>query len=390
MNFESLQNDQKVTSQNDFDLKLNIMDRFVKGVLIGNDKHQKSKMVVKLQRYLEMAQLLVGNQGEFQDQIQSKNHKNVPLPDEIWLKIMTYLNMKDLFGSVSLVNMHFYNLTCDSSAIKCITLKRIYDSTKLENAMKVLKRSKKIKHALVTQCDHSVNVQLDQILKSNENLDCLHFQKGSQERLNKNSFHKETFELLKKYSNRFVNLKFDYDFQSILRKDEYLEFTKMPNLKCFQVQDMDFGRLTFQEVLIPLAVNCKKLENIEFRRLYSFEFDSLAFDVLFEGRKETLKRISLVCFSSINQNILRNLFLCQNIEDLILKGRFLIRDTFLSISQLSKLKRLKIDKFPSDLFEFASWPSLERLWIEGPFLDSSTKLVSDESIRTLISRSPHL
>ena len=100
--------------------------------------------------------------------------------------------------------------------------------------------------------------------------------------------------------------------------------------------------------------------------------------------------ISLVCFSSINQNILRNLFLCQNIEDLILKGRFLIRDTFLSISQLSKLKRLKIDKFPSDLFEFASWPSLERLWIEGPFLDSSTKLVSDESIKTLISRSPHL
>ena len=104
MNFESLQNDQKVTSQNDFDLKLNIMDKFVKGVLIGNDKHQKSKMVVKLQRYLEMAQLLVRNQGAFQDQIQSKNNKNVPLPDEIWLKIMTYLNIKDLFGSVSLLN----------------------------------------------------------------------------------------------------------------------------------------------------------------------------------------------------------------------------------------------------------------------------------------------
>ena len=81
MNFESLQN--KVSSQNDFDLKLNIMDKFVKGVLIGNDKHQKSKMVVKLQRYLEMAQLLVKNQGAFQDQIQSMNHKNVPLPDEI-------------------------------------------------------------------------------------------------------------------------------------------------------------------------------------------------------------------------------------------------------------------------------------------------------------------
>ena len=96
-------------------------------------------------------------------------------------------------------------------------------------------------------------------------------QKVSHERLNKNSFHKDTFELLKKYSNRFVNLKFDYDFQSILRKDEYLEFTKMPNLKCFQVQNMDFGRLTFQEVLIPLAVNCKKLENIEFQSLHSFE-----------------------------------------------------------------------------------------------------------------------
>ena len=153
MNFKSFHCDPQVSNENDFDWKLNIMDKFVKGVLIGNDTHQKGKMVVKLQSYLEMAQILVGNQGDFEEQIQSKNHKTIHLPDEILLNIMTYLNIKDLLGSMSLVNKHFYNLTCESSAIECITLKRIDDPTKLENAMKVLKRSKTIKHAIVTQCD---------------------------------------------------------------------------------------------------------------------------------------------------------------------------------------------------------------------------------------------
>ena len=131
MNFKSFHCDPQVSNENDFDWKLNIMDKFVKGVLIGNDTHQ----------------------GDFEDQIQSKNHKTIHLPDEILLNIMTYLNIKDLLGSMSLVNKHFYNLTCESSAIECITLKRIDDPTKLENAMKVLKRSKTIKHAIVTQCD---------------------------------------------------------------------------------------------------------------------------------------------------------------------------------------------------------------------------------------------
>ena len=37
-------------------------------------------------------------------------------PDEMWLKILTYLSAKDIFGSFAYVSKHFSNLTIGSSS----------------------------------------------------------------------------------------------------------------------------------------------------------------------------------------------------------------------------------------------------------------------------------
>ena len=119
--------------QNNFDWFLNAMDRFVKGVLVGTNKNHKRRMIEKLQNYVEMSELL---EDHFQNQISTRK---IQVPDEIWLRIMKFLNYKDIFGNVSLVSKHFYNLTHDSSIVKSIKLKKIEDQSMLQHKMQVLK-----------------------------------------------------------------------------------------------------------------------------------------------------------------------------------------------------------------------------------------------------------
>ena len=382
--------------ENDFDLKFRMMDKFVNGVLIGKDKKQKKRMLEKIQQYHEIVQLLVDKQERgFEDQVQSKEFTIMHIPDEVWLKIMTYLKIKDLLGCVSLVNKHFYNLTCDPSAIKHLTLRRIKNKTKLENAMKVLRRFKNIRSVKVTECDYSINVQLSQIFKSNRKLNCLNFDRESLSSFNHVDmycFQNETFKILEKYAIQIETLRFDVVFNKILDKEMFLETTKMPNLKSFQIR---FGKpysLTAYEVLTPLGLNCKKLENVEIFLMHNFQFDVGAFDTFFEKTQNTLKRLLICHEKPINKNIFQNLYLCRNIEELMFEGCFMTNESFHSISQLPSLKKLKIESIPNNILESANWPSLERLWIQRIFYNWNTSVnkISDKNIKTLISNSPNL
>ena len=226
--------------ENDFDLKFRMMDQFVNGVLIGKDKKQKKRMLEKLQRHYEMAQLLVEKQERgFEDQVQSKEVTIMRMPDEVWLKIMTYLKIKVLLGCVSLVNKHFNNLTCDPSAIKHLTLKKIEDKTRLENAMKVMKRLKNIRSVKVTHCDNSINAQLLQIFKSNGKLNCLNFEREflrSFDYRSMKSFQNETFKIIEKFAIQIEILTFDVVFNKMLfrqkdalRNNKNAQFENIPN-----------------------------------------------------------------------------------------------------------------------------------------------------------------
>ena len=50
---------------------------------------------------------------------------SVKLPDEMWMKIMSYLNTQDLFQKISLVCQHFYDI--HRSAAVCFEVNDVSD-----------------------------------------------------------------------------------------------------------------------------------------------------------------------------------------------------------------------------------------------------------------------
>ena len=83
--------------------------------------------------------------------------KKVEFPNEIWLKIITFLPCKEFFGSFALVNKHFHSLTLDHSALKYLQIGEIKNDLQLENLMKVIKYSKKLKEVQLI-AGHSVEI----------------------------------------------------------------------------------------------------------------------------------------------------------------------------------------------------------------------------------------
>ena len=52
------------------------------------------------------------------------------LPNELWMKILTYLPTHDIFANFSLVNKHFHGLTLNPSSIKYIQMNVSYTCNK--------------------------------------------------------------------------------------------------------------------------------------------------------------------------------------------------------------------------------------------------------------------
>ena len=381
---------------NKFDMSLDALDRFVKSVLLGRNKNHKRRMVEKLQNYVEMYELL---EDHFQNQISTRK---IQVPDEIWLRIMTFLNYKDVFLNVSLASKHFYNLTHDSSIVKSIKLKKIEDQTKLKHKLQVLKRSKNIRHVDITNVDQSTNIQLEQVLKCNPKLKALNFyapegkdQYGCTffEKFDEKKLPEKTKEMIKKYANQIETLEFDGISQELLSKEEYVALTNIPNLKCFKVVYPTYP-FSSEEVLTPLAFDCKKLECITLRRLFKLKFVSSAFDGFFHERQNTLKRLRMVHLELLNENIFRNLSLCQNIEQLELEGCFMTYESLHSISQLPNLKTLKCGMITYAILEIANWPKLERFWKGNRYGCKSDAFLeekfTDKCLKSLISNSPNI
>ena len=75
-------------------------------------------------------------------------HPVPKLPNELWMKIMSYLKNKDIFRRLALVNKNFHSLTLDPSAVKYLHLKDVKNKHKSNTLyrkwMEVIKRSKNL------------------------------------------------------------------------------------------------------------------------------------------------------------------------------------------------------------------------------------------------------
>ena len=118
-------------------------------------------------------------------------------------------------------------------------------------------------------------------------------------------------------------------------------FTELKSLKLHQI---DWTEFNSQDVIL-LAKNCPKLDTIEFDDIRSHDKSStfLAFDTFFHEKQSTLKR---VCFKKVLVNsvptdeFLRNLSLCQNLEEFQSQKTYLTQSGLDIISTLPNLKKL--------------------------------------------------
>ena len=167
--------------QNDLDLVIEALAKMTKKVSNGNNEIHKTKLLTKM---LDFAKVLIQKPPLEKRTIDLPSEDSVPakkikidaerkaeLPNEIWLKIMSYLKTKDLLKSFNHVCKHFKSLTLDSSAIKYLDVaKDLNDKEDYQNIVKVIKRSTCLRSIGIHQNYKYVTLLISHALKSNPNL----------------------------------------------------------------------------------------------------------------------------------------------------------------------------------------------------------------------------
>ena len=134
------------------EIVFNHFEHLVKEIYSCGDKIQKTELTKRLNSFLKICQNArkrrpTSNLDSECDKKKiklDKVEKKVVLPNELWTKIMNYLPSKDIFGSLCLVNKHFYQLSLDPSSITHLQIENIDTEDTSKKAVKVLKRCKKL------------------------------------------------------------------------------------------------------------------------------------------------------------------------------------------------------------------------------------------------------
>ena len=105
-------------------------------------------------------------------------HPVPKLPNELLMKVMSYLKNKDIFGNFALVNKHFHDLTLDPSTVKYLHLKDTNDTVKSKEVYRkwkeVIKRSKTlIELRITTGYKPNWDELIVEALKTHQNLKSL-------------------------------------------------------------------------------------------------------------------------------------------------------------------------------------------------------------------------
>ena len=143
--------------QQDQDSVLRGIQKFAKDIFSGNDEVAKKKLCKDLHEITKIChcsnkvkknknQTLMGGKRltNFENDLKSSKKKKLEckkLPNELWLKIMNYLNTKDLMTNMALVCKTFNSLTKD---VNYLELKEITE-LKFESAIKLLKTTTHLK-----------------------------------------------------------------------------------------------------------------------------------------------------------------------------------------------------------------------------------------------------
>ena len=364
--------------QQNQDSVLNGINKFVKDIFNGNNNETKKKLCENLHEITKICYCsseLTENKtsisrkrpeiSENELQVAKKMKLDCrKLPNELWLKIMNYLNTKDLTNNLALVCKNF---NCLSKEVKYFELKDITD-LKFISAINVLKSKKHLKEISVSTLIREtkfMNQLLFQALKSNENIKSIKLlSNGYNGPFDIYSLY--SFKRIKTYCTDLEHLYLrDVIFTSRSVISEIAQITTLKSFKISLSSDSRGKEYFTSKNILEFSNNCPKLEAISFsitignNRIKNQM--KHAFDSFFNAKKETLKSLDIYMFHKsmgVQENyLLENLNLCQNVEELSLRDFELKYSTLIEIINLPKLKTLVLNgktltsiKFPEDCF----------------------------------------
>ena len=327
------------------DSTVDYFENFVKDVLQGGDVNQKNHLVKRLQKFVNLHNFgkrpLDSEQTESHQLNKKLKRNNVELPNEMWIKIMNYLDTGNVFGNFSLTCKSFHNLT---SAIKWLNMKDITNANEFQNVVKVLRRSTTLIKLGIYDSDNFVNKLVKEALKASRKLQTIIWYNKTSIKDDQSYLPLEIVEEMKKSGSEIAILYFDH---INLSPKVMIEISKIKSLKELEVSQ----KLT-PEVIDALASNSNQLESFisnQFQVYGYFNANEIKESLgnFFKEKKMTLKRLNMDLKFKIMEP-LRNLNLCQNLEKLTVSMD--AQDLHI-ISKLQKLKSLT-------LFEISAQNSL--------------------------------
>ena len=413
------------------EMSLGNIEKYVKNILDQNNANKKQTLWFHLQKLMNMMYLNERNTKRPREvngfESNSKKPKVDPVltrfPDELWMKILTYLPTKDMFGSFALVSKHFNNLTKDSFSIKYLHLKNTNfdDSIEVENIKKILTRSTNLTEFKLIHFEQSSNIcdLIKHVLKSSPRLKTIKVMTYIEAKAC--SFSTE----VKKFGKKLEII----DFRSF-RVDQktLIELTKIETLKSLAISTKHIR--TFSPRFInTLAESKNQLEKFELNLMSGEERDineiRSNINNLLKTKSKTLKSFELsikegVC--SDNCVPLTNLRLCQNLE---LFYGYLHPHDFAYLSEVPNLKTFIFDGICSLLrhqsyemislfnqmnmstlkhlsmeyktlyleffntLEKVDFTSLENLYFH-PNHEYSKNIINQENLRNIVKNAPNL
>ena len=358
--------------QNDHKSVMKGIQKFAKDIFDGKDEDQKKDLLenlLDLVKYSETARpdqpaKTLKRQVEVKDEpiegnmAKKPKHdpgRKVQVPYDIWLKIMNYLDTKDLFKNFNLACRKFNFMSMDSNAVKYLTLSSIKKETDFKMATKVIRRSKLLVEIKIDQCKKYWKPLMLEALKKPK-LKSIKIQKSTSDVL----FPGEKVKTLGKHLERL-------DLREVMFSHKILkEIIQIKTLKSITGVWIDQKDLAF------LTEYCHQIETLIIDAQHHGIKPIL--DKFFQARGKTLKSLKIHGNGRLNkkdENILENINLCENLEHLSLNnlGYQLPEKTILDLENLKTLHVIGFQGHPcgsrlSNLLENMNRSKLKQLFLE--------------------------
>ena len=394
--------------QNKLDLVLECLKDLVKDAVQENEGEKKKELLTfiensteKLQEFTEMLDEepkinpLKKRSFKTSTHVPEKKLKFSPsplmdLPNEIWMKIMSFLSTCDILKNFNLTCKHFHSLAINPSAIKSLQLK-LYDTedtSQCHKIVKVLQRSKTLNKLIFEGQGEVMNHILAHGLKSNH-LKTLQVKCDIKAPLSK-----KNLEYIQ--NSNIKSLKFD---EVILDNYAMQQIGAVKTLKSVNISMLGYSEtyppfISISELIKTFTDSKIELEDLAIVACKDlFEIYPSVFEKFLEERGGTLKILKIRCAMKDNrENFSMKWNATPNLKELYYDDYGSQNGTCpiefgLQMPKLTKLVLRNIDGNMLQMIGTQTFPVLERLLLERRFGNENA---SQQTIFNILENCPNL